>query len=266
MIHKVSDYDPTAPILVLDIGNTTTHIATWHDNNLKTPLSESTTDDNAIAKAIDAHLAALPNQTAAAAVIGSVVPDATGRVARLIETALDRNALLVGGSIPLPMEVDVTDASAVGVDRVCAAYAAYERLNTGCIVVDFGTAITVDLIDDEGTFLGGAILPGIDMQLRSLHENTAALPSITPGVPDLPYGRSTEQAMQTGVCRGVAGAVRELVEGYASHLCRWPQTVATGGDLAFIKPYVSFVDSFVTDLTLRGVGLSYTKHLVEKGV
>ncbi len=265
MTHKLNDYDPEAPIIVIDIGNTSTHIATWHENDLKTPLAETTTDDGAIEKAIKAHVSALSGQTAAA-VIGSVVPDATDRIAGIVERTLDRGALIVGDEIPLPMEVDVTDASAVGVDRVCASYAAYERIEAGCIVVDFGTAVTVDLVDDDGVFLGGAILPGIGLQLRLLHENTAALPYTKPAVPDLPYGRSTEEAIQTGVCRGVAGAVRELVEGYASHLCRWPQTIATGGDLAFIKPHISYIDTFVTDLALRGIGLSYTKYLLEQGV
>ncbi len=265
MIRKLRDYDPDAPIIVLDIGNTKTHIATWHHNELQTPLAVASDDDKAVTDAIQAHLDTSPDRTVAAAVISSVVAEATERVAKVVQQTLDSDALIVGHSIPLPMDVDVKDAGAVGVDRICAAYAAYEKLETGCTVVDFGTAVTVDLVDDEGAFLGGAILPGLDLQLRSLHEQTSALPLATPYVPALPYGRSTEEAIQTGVCRGLAGAVRALVEGYAAHLCRWPQTIATGGDLAFMKTHVDFIDTFVTDLTLRGIGLSYTKHLSERG-
>lgn len=266
MIHKLRDYDPEAPVIVLDIGNTATHIATWHDNKLKTPLVEATTDDDAIEAAIKAHVNALNRAAMAGAVIGSVVTDATERVSRIVDRTLECDALVIGIQVPLPMEVDVSDAKAVGVDRVCAAYAAHERIQMGCIVVDLGTAVTVDLVDDDGVFLGGAILPGIGMQLRSLHEHTSALPLVAPFVPELPYGRSTTEAIQNGVCRGIAGAVRELVEGYASHLRRWPQTVATGGDLALMKPLLPFVDTFVSDLTLRGIGLAYTKHLLEQGV
>lgn len=264
MIRKLRGYDPSAPIIVLDIGNSKTHIATWHHNELRTPLAVASDDDKAVADAILAHLDSAPDRTAAA-VIGSVVAAATNRVTKIVQDSLDADALIVGHSIPLPMDVDVKDAGAVGVDRICAAYAAYERIETGCIIVDFGTAVTVDLVDDEGTFLGGAILPGLDLQLRSLHDHTSALPLAKPDVPTLPYGRNTEEAIQTGVCRGLAGAVRALVEGYAAHLCRWPQTIATGGDLAFMKPHVDFIDTFVTDLTLRGIGLSYTKHLSELG-
>ena len=98
---------------------------------------------------------------------------------------------------------------------VCAAAAAYDKLQTGCIIVDFCSAVTVDLVEDEGTLVGGAILPGLKMQLRALHEYTAALTEVKPGLPETPYGRNTTEAMQTGVCRGVVGAVRALVEAYA---------------------------------------------------
>jgi len=151
-------------------------------------------------------------------------------------------------------------------DRVCAAAAAYDKIQQACAVVDFGTAVTVDLVDDEGTFIGGAILPGLKLQLRALHEHTAQLPTVDPAFPELPYGRDTIEAMQTGVCRGMAGAVRGLVEGYATHLNRWPQVIATGGDAALMAPYCDFLDNVVSDLTLRGAGLAYTKYLADAGV
>jgi type III pantothenate kinase len=163
------------------------------------------------------------------------------------------------------MDVGVKDKRAIGVDRVCEAAAAYDKLQTGCTVVSFGTAVTVDLVDDDGTLLGGAILPGLRMQLRALHENTAALPEVQPGIPELPYGRDTTEAIQNGVCRGLTGAVRGLVEAYATHLNRWPHVVATGGDVAFLAPHCDFLDTIVSDLTLRGIGLAYDKHLAEQG-
>ena len=113
--------------------------------------------------------------------------------------------------------------------------------------------------------LGGAILPGIGLQMRALHEYTAALPLVKPGVPELPYGTNTVEAIQTGVCRGIAGAVRNITEGYATHLNRWPQLVATGGDAELMMPLCDFVDTWVTDLTLRGIGLAYSNHLAALG-
>ena len=82
---------------------------------------------------------------------------------------------------------------------------------------------------------------------------------------DLPYGRDTTEAMQTGVCRGIVGAVRELIEGYATATNRWPQVVATGGGLELITPALNFVDTMVQHLSLRGIGLAYRKHLEVSG-
>jgi len=262
---KLPKFDPRAPAIIIDIGNTTINLGTWHDNQIKTPLAVPTGEAAAFEEAFDAHVKAAPKGRPAAAIIGSVVPAALERVRDLVSSRLEQDALVIGDTIPLPMDVDVEDEKAIGVDRVCGAFAAYDRLKAPCTIVGFGTCVTIDLVDDEGTLLGGAILPGMRMQLRAMHEHTAVLPEVTPDVPLRPYGRSTVEAMQTGVCRGLAGAVRGIVEGYATHLNRWPQTVASGGDATFFQPYCDFIDTFVSNLVLRGVGLAYSRHLVELG-
>ncbi|MGD2110911.1 MAG: type III pantothenate kinase [Phycisphaerae bacterium] len=257
--------DAESAAIVVDIGNTTTSIATWQKGELKTPLNAPTPDRVAVAKAVEAHAAALPGRRPRAVVVGSVVPEALQHFAEYIGRTFDQNALIVGETIGLPIEVQVKDAKALGADRACAAAAAYDKLQAGCTIVDFGSATTVDLVDDQGVLLGGAILPGASMQLAALNEHTAALPRVQAGFPASPYGRDTEEAMQIGVCRGLAGAVRGLVESYASHLNRWPQVVATGGDLALLAPHCDFLDTLVEHLTLRGVGLALTIHLEGMG-
>lgn len=259
-------FDPKAPFIVIGIGNTNIRVATCREDDLSSVLAVATGDADGFAKALDAHLASSTNPGACVLVIGSVVPDALERVNAHIFRTLDRHALVVGDSVPLPLDVVVEDPRKVGVDRVCGAAAAYDRIQAACVVIDFGTAVTVDLVDDEGVFLGGAILPGVQTQLSALAQQAAALPSVTAAVPDQPIGRNTEQAIQTGVCRGVIGAARALVEAYATELTRWPQVVATGGDLPVLLPHCDFIDTPVTDLTLRGIALAYQKHLIEIGV
>ncbi|UCC31540.1 MAG: type III pantothenate kinase [Phycisphaerales bacterium] len=266
MSRRMPGYDPDAPVIVIEIGNTTTAIGTWHKDQLKTPLSVSTDDEAGFDQALEAHVDAMPKRRVAAVIIGSVVPQALQRIQGCLENRFDLNTLVVGDTIPLPIDVGVADATAIGVDRVCAAAAAYDKLQTGCIIVDFGSAVTVDLVDDEGTLVGGAILPGLKMQLRALHECTAALPEVKPGLPETPYGRNTTEAMQAGVCRGVVGAVRALVEAYANSLNRWPQVLGTGGDLTLVGPICDFLDTQVQYLVLRGVGVAYMKHLKAMGV
>ncbi len=258
-------YDPSAPIVVVDIGNSTTSAATWHQGRLKLPLTNASDNQAAFEEAYSAHLDALPKGRPAATVISSVVPAILERVREHVAQRTEQEALVIGDTIPLPMDVELQDKRAVGVDRVCQAAAAYDRVKQGCTVISFGTAITVDLVDDDGVFIGGAILPGVQMQLTALHEHTAQLPKVAAGFPELPYGRNTVEAIQAGVCRGVTGAARAIVEAYATHLNRWPQVVATGGDAAFLAPHCDFIDNVVADLTLRGVALAYDKHLAEMG-
>lgn len=258
-------YDPDAPVVVVDIGNTHTSIATWKLGQLLTPLSCTTGDQAAFDENFAAHVNAIANKRPAATVISSVVPDALASLHGRIERLMQKPALVVGDTLPLPLDVNVDDRKAIGVDRVCAAAAAYDRLQTGCTVIDFGTAVTVDLVDDDGILVGGAILPGLKMQIRALHEFTAQLPMVDYDFPPLPYGRNTKEAIQTGVCRGLAGAVRGLVESYATALNRWPQVVATGGDASFMAPHCDFIDTLASNLVLRGIGLAYSNHLRDVG-
>jgi type III pantothenate kinase len=261
---RLPDYDPEAPIIVVDIGNTTTKIATWYENQLKTVLSCETGDLDAFQEALKGHFEATSEKRPVATVVGSVVPKVLVQICDCVAEWQNREPLVVGQTIPLPIEVVVDGATKIGVDRVCEAAAAFERLKNTCTVVSFGTAVTIDLVDEE-MLLGGAILPGIGLQMRALHEFTAALPEATPGTPELPFGRNTIEAIQIGVCRGMAGAVREIVESYAAHLNRWPQVVATGGGAAFMMPYCDFIDTWAADLTLRGIALAYEKHLRAMG-
>jgi type III pantothenate kinase len=127
-------------------------------------------------------------------------------------------------------------------------------------VVDFGTAITVDLIDDTGRFAGGAILPGAELQAQALARGTAALPEVEPTPPEDAIGRDTSEAIRSGICNGIPGAVRGIVEQYAAKLNQWPQVVATGGDLGLFLERCDFIDSPVPNLTLIGVGLAHSKH------
>lgn len=263
---KLAREERERPAVVVEIGNTTTTIGLWIRDQVVTPLVVPTGDEAAFREAFGAHLAATPDGRVAATVVASVVPRAIEPVCAFVLDQTGKEALVVGDGLPLPMDVGVLDRKAIGVDRVCQAFAAYDRLQTECTVVAFGTAITVDLVDGDGVLMGGAILPGLRMQLRALHDNTAQLPDIGPAFPNLPFGRNTAEAIQNGVCRGIVGAVRNLVEGYATHLNRWPQVLATGGDAAFLQPHLDFIDTFVANLTLRGVGLAFSKHLTDAGV
>lgn len=252
-----------APVVVVDIGNSSTAIGTWSDHKIEGSQSFGRDETGRLEDALRALSGESPEGFLSAVVLVSVVPDALNHLCEWVEKELNLDPLVVGRQIPLPLKTAMRDPSTVGVDRICCAAAAHERKKEACVVVDFGTAITVDAVDDGGSFMGGAILPGLRMQAAALHERTAALPEVVPEWPDEIIGGDTRQAIRSGICYGTAGAVRSVVEAFASHLGRWPPAVATGGDAALIAKECNIFDVIVPDLCLIGAGLAYDKQIGE---
>ncbi len=169
---------------------------------------------------------------------------------------MEQKVLVVGRDLPLPIETDLPEPERIGTDRLCSAAMAYHRLGGPCVVADFGTAITVDCVNSEGVFLGGAILPGLHLSTESLARGTAALPAVKPVKPDWVFGADTCQAIIGGIVFGARGALRELVESYAVELGVWPEVILTGGDAELVGSDCDIVSAIVPDLCLLGVGLS----------
>src|SRR5690606_39275593 len=136
----------------------------------------------------------------------------------------------VGRDIDLPIKVLTDNPQQTGIDRILNMAAAYEQMSKACVVVDAGTALTIDVCNDKGEFLGGAIAPGLGMMLDALHERTARLPRVDFAVPDRPFGQNTDQSILHGAYHGIRGMIKELVENYATELGTWPEIIATGGD------------------------------------
>jgi type III pantothenate kinase len=166
----------------------------------------------------------------------------------------------VGRELDLPINVLTEEPAKTGVDRVVNIAAAFEQLERACVVVDAGTAVTLDFCNDNGDFLGGAILPGTRMMLAALHEKTAGLPAVEFQVPQGTVGASTAAAMCQGVYHSIRGMVREIVENYATDLGRWPEVIATGGDAAMLFGGWEVIHAVSPDLTLYGVALAFTEH------
>jgi type III pantothenate kinase len=166
----------------------------------------------------------------------------------------------VGRGIELPIKVLTDNPAETGSDRVLNVAAAYEQIGKACVVVDAGTALTVDLCNDAGEFVGGAIAPGANVMLDALHEKTAKLPRVPLAVPAGAYGTNTTTAIQHGVFNGIRGMVKELVENYAGTLGTWPELIATGGDAAVLFDGWELVHAISPDLTLYGIALAYTEH------
>ena len=179
--------------------------------------------------------------------------------AKIISAAQDQHRLAVdriGADIPLPLTVSLDPETITGVDRLLNAVAAWHTLQQACVIIDAGTAVTVDFIDGEGVFHGGAIAPGARMQLDALSRQTAQLPEIAFAAPDErdAFGRSTAQAMLSGVYHGIRGMVARLIERYAEAYGAYPTVIATGGDAPLLFENDPLIDRIVPDLTLLGMG------------
>ena len=250
-------------IVVVDVGNTKIALARWVEGNVHDVRRLPLADRDGVLAALEEVRGLCENTVRQAIVIGSVVPETTAWLCEYIENTLDLRPFVIGDNTPLPVEVAVSEPSAVGVDRVCSAAAAFVRTGHACTVVSVGSAVTIDVIDDDGVFRGGAIFPGLQLQAQSLADHTAALPYVEPAVPASAIGADTQTAIQSGVCFGLVGAIRNIVEHIATEGNRWPQVVVTGGGSVLLQDQLDFADSMVPDLCLMGIGLAYMKRIEE---
>ncbi len=196
----------------------------------------------------------------------SVNPHISDEIRKAVQQATGQRVEWVGRDIDLPIKVLTDDPANTGVDRVLNVAAAYEQMGKACVVVDAGTAITIDCCNDAGEFLGGSISPGVSLMLDILHEHTAALPRVQLRVPKGAIGKTTEEAILQGVYHGVRGAVKELVENYATELGNWPDIIATGGDAPLLFEGWELVHAISPDLTFYGVALAYVNHQLKQAM
>jgi type III pantothenate kinase len=198
-------------------------------------------------------------------VVSSVKPAWTDLVRRIVKEDLGETIRVIGKDIPLPITVWVDDPGKIGTDRIVAAAAAYEVVEDAVVVADFGTAVTIDLVDEHGVFQGGVICPGFDISAQALTDNTAQLPKIAAvHRPDSPYGKNTADAINSGLYYSIIGGMEEIVRRYAEELGRWPQTIITGSGAEIIKEDCPFVDNYVPHLVVKGIVLAYMKYVEEK--
>lgn len=193
-------------------------------------------------------------------VIASVNPELTKIFSKFkVSEEKSLKALKVGRDIKIPIENMCAQPKRVGDDRLVNAVAAFDKHRRACIVVDVGTAVTVDAIDEKGRFLGGAILPGPKLQMEALCGGTALLPKVSLARPESPIGGDTEPAVRSGVYWGVVGAINELVELFERELGGGCRVVLAGGAGGIFREDLARVDDYDEILTLRGIKITFER-------
>ncbi len=241
-------------LIAVSVGNSRIHAALFSGGALSESERFETARLAVAAQRVLAWWNAAADPAAMPVVMASVNEPVASTLKAMIEDQLSIEVYRVGEDVPVPIGRQLDPETITGVDRLLNAAAAYDTLREACVIVDAGTALTVDFVDGEGTFQGGAIAPGAAMQLAALHQHTAALPELQLERPqDEAFGRSTAQAMLQGVFHGMRGTVQRLVERYAEHYGAFPRVIATGGDAELLFATDDLVDRIVPDLTVLGI-------------
>ncbi|HEX5400090.1 MAG TPA: type III pantothenate kinase [Verrucomicrobiae bacterium] len=247
-------------ILVFDIGNTNTHIGLanarrvlkqtnvpthqWFEGGMKSRVAKF-----AGGKEIEG------------VVLCSVVPRATSRVHQAVRALWNLSALELTAKTVRGVGVDYPKPATIGADRLANAVAARQRFGAPVVVVDFGTAVTFDVVNAAGNYAGGVIAPGLAAMTEYLHEKTALLPRIRIREPKNVIGKSTEQAMLAGAVHGYRGLVRELIAELKRELkTRHLPVVATGGYAKLIASRLPEIFAVEPGLTLDGLRLTWLAH------
>jgi type III pantothenate kinase len=247
-------------VVALDIGNTNSRLAAVNTDSMKCEVlaaCESARLGETLAAALDSAVGDGTCSTSWPVSVVSVLP---GKAASVVGALKGRGfgaVHTVAWREGLGVTVSYADPSSLGADRLAhLLYCAHVHRGSNTAVVSAGTAITVDYLAGGSTFLGGAILPGVDLQLSSLHSGTAALPRVSPSGGEVRVpGTSTEECMRGGVLFGAAGAIERILEEYRRIEGGPRVVVATGGAWPLIEPYMTTPCEHVPDATLIGAAL-----------
>jgi type III pantothenate kinase len=242
-------------ILLFDIGNTHTHIGLANGRRVLKQMDIPTRDwFGGKAKARVVKFVGAKKINGAA--LCSVVPRATPLVRKTVRTLWKLSALELTPKTLRGVGIDYPKPNSIGPDRLANAVAARQFFGAPVVVVDFGTAVTFDVVDSKGNYVGGIIAPGLAAMTDYLHEKTALLPKIKIREVNSAIGKSTEHAMLIGAVQGYRGLVRELIGELKRELrAKKLPVVATGGYAKLIAAKLPEISAVEPSLTLEGLRL-----------
>lgn len=252
-------------LCVVDVGNTHTVVGVYdgeallHTWRLRTDR-ERTTDEWGLNLKALFDMAGIDLGSVGGMAIASVVPPALHAIRRASQRTFGAEPLVVGPGVKTGVPIRYDNPREVGADRIVNAVAAFSRLKRACIVVDFGTATTFDCISQKGEYLGGAIAPGLRISLDALVSRAAKLPRVEIGVPERAIGRSTEEAMQSGILYGYAALTDGLVRRLAAEMGGDVAVIATGGFAATVAAHAGSIQAVEPNLTLEGLRLIFLRN------
>ncbi|WP_135466461.1 type III pantothenate kinase [Crenalkalicoccus roseus] len=247
-------------LLAVDAGNTNVVFAVhdgveWRGRWRIATRADRTSDEYAVWLLALFQFSGLKPTDIDRCVIGTVVPAALYNLRRLAREWFSCEPLVARSTIDWGFEIRVDRPAEVGADRLLNALAAHHHYRGPLVVIDFGTATTFDVVDEDGAYLGGVIAPGINLSLEALHKAAARLPRIGIGRPQAVIGRDTIAAMQSGIFWGYVGMIEGIVARIRSEHEAPLKVIATGGLAPLFAEGTTIIERIDPDITLEGLRL-----------
>lgn len=250
-------------LLVIDVGNTETVFGIYKGDTLCTHWRLSspmyrTMDETWILLNGWCDLQNIAVTEVRGVVISSVVPNLTFMLVEMTQKYLELDPLVISAEIDTGLVIRYESPKTVGADRICNAVGGIERFGTPLVIVDFGTAITLDVVSAKKEYLGGIICLGLKAAAHQLHTVAAKLPRVELVFPKFVIGRDTETSIQSGLLWGAVTMIDGLIEKIANELhVSSIRAIATGGQAEFIAPYSHRIETVEPFLTLEGMKSIY---------
>lgn len=251
-------------LLVIDIGNTHTMLGIFRKRKLLADWrivssTVKTEDELWITVNLFFDQASVRSDDISGAVISSVVPNLTSIFEMMITKYLHQSPLVISAALDIGMPIKYENPKAVGADRLCNSVAGYTKYGGPCVVVDFGTATTFDVVSKKGEYLGGVIAPGIETSSIDLQKRTALLPKIELQFPKSIIGTNTVASMQSGILYGAIDAMEGMVKRLKKEIGNSVTVIATGGFSKLIALKSKIIDHVEPALVLEGAMMIYER-------
>jgi len=254
-------------LLVLDVGNTNTVMGIYEGkkltNHWRLTSKKQTADEVGFMILGLLGASGIPKDKINASIYASVVPSLDEMFVEGIKNYIGVTCLKVTQDLKTGLKISIKNPAGLGADRLLNAVAGIEKYGAPLIVVDLGTAITLDVISADGAYIGGTIAPGMELGMESLFSRTAKLPQITLKAPGHYIGGDTTEAIQSGIVYGTVGMVDALLAGVFKELGGPCRVVATGGQASILEEHSNIIKEVDQWLTLEGLRIIYERNRFE---
>lgn len=252
-------------LVVIDIGNTNITMGLFHGNDIignyrLTTKLQRTSDEYGFMLLSFLTASNIKAEAIQDVIISSVVPKVMYSFTNSIKKYLHKNPILIGPGIKTGISIKIDNPKSLGADRLVDAAGAFYHYGGACLVIDFGTATTFDVITSEAEFIGGATAPGIGISSNALSSQAAKLPEIEIKKPKDIIAKDTVTSMQAGIVYGYIGLTENIINSIKKSYGKDLKVISTGGLGRIIFNETNTIDIYDPDLTLKGLKVIYDKY------